>query len=863
MKDSTARDTERNVGDAHESQPPAAANRRVEVTIAALFQDWKAAYERARAYLAALGAERSAQAIEAVERAVTKPEWRDGQSAFQETFRSLRQLLAGDAAGPAREDADERFFRWRLSRAAGEERGTLSSMPPLARGSMVPNRLEPNGFRLRVVSKRPAPSGRRRRQVFPWARSARRRRLVLAVLVLIPTVVASEFMIEVLPHKGSTALEMAIVVFFGALFGWISIGFWTAMAGFLLLLLRRDRFLIGDEGSKPDADLHPRARTAVVMPIYEEPVERVFAGLRTFHRSLERTGQLGRFDFFVLSDTADPDVAMREEEAWFEWCRAVGGFDHIFYRRRRVRVRRKSGNIADFCRRFGRRYRYMITLDADSLMSGETAVELVRRMQAHPEVGAIQTVPVPIRARSLYARIQQFTNRVYGPLFSTGLHFWQLGDSQYWGHNAILRVRPFMKHGALPRLPGKPPFGGEILSHDFVEAALLGRAGYSIWIAYDLRGSYEELPSSLLEDLQRDRRWCQGNLQHLRLVFVEGLFTVHRALFLNGILAYVSAMLWFCFLSLSTAEVVLEAISEPDYFPSGPSLFPEWPVWRPDWAISLLGVTMAILFLPKIFGIVLVLLRPRHSRAFGGFIGLVASALVEIVVSSLLAPIRMVFHTKFVLTNLLGRTVVWRSQGRGHQETSWGEAIRRHGTATVVASLWGLGVYWLNPEYFWWLTPIVAALIFSVPLSVWISRVRLGELARWAGLFLTPEEIDPPAEVADLERAIEAREAARAALPAAERDGFIRATVDPFVNAVHRALLRGPRRLRPSIHAARRSLAERARQNGPNALGRREQSVLLLDAAAVDELHRTVWELEDSDAARLWGRPGSRPAVSR
>ncbi|MGH7803972.1 MAG: glucans biosynthesis glucosyltransferase MdoH, partial [Candidatus Binatia bacterium] len=455
-----------------------------------------------------------------------------------------------------------------------------------------------------------------------------------------------------------------------------------------------------------------------------------------------------------------------------------------------------SGNIADFCRRFGRRYRYMVTLDADSLMTGESIVALARMMEGLPHVGLIQTLPVSIHARSLYARIQQFANRVYGPLFATGMHFWQLGDAQYWGHNAILRIAPFMIHCSLPRLPGKPPRGGEILSHDFVEAAMLGRAGYSIWLAYDLPGSYEELPSSLLEDLQRDRRWCQGNFQHLRLVFVEGLFHFHRALFLNGVLAYVSALLWFIFLSLSTSEAIVQVVTEPDYFPEeGPSLFPQWPIWRPDWAYSLLTITFAILFVPKVLSVILVMMRGQ-GRLFGGWLRFLTSIVLEFVASSLFAPIRMVFHTKFVLTNLLGRVVAWRSPPRGVHETSWSEALRHHLGATLLASAWGAGVYWMNPDYFWWLTPIVGALILSVPLSVLMSRLRLGDLVHRLGLFATPEEIAPAPEIRELADLVDVAHEKQRALPPVERDGFVRAVVDPWMNALHRWLLRSPRKLR-------------------------------------------------------------------
>jgi membrane glycosyltransferase len=478
-------------------------------------------------------------------------------------------------------------------------------------------------------------------------------------------------------------------------------------------------------------------------------------------------------------------------------------------------------------------------------------------MEGRPRAAVIQTVPVSVGRRSLFGRAQQFASRAYGPMFAAGLHYWQLGDGQYWGHNAIIRIAPFMENCALPRLPGKPPLGGEILSHDFVEAALLGRAGWELWLAFDLPGSYEEPSSSLLEEMKRDRRWCQGNLQHLHLLQTRGMVGAHRALFLNGVMSYVSALLWFCFLGLSSAEAILEALREPDYFPSGASLFPEWPIWRPDWALSLTAVTAAILFLPKLLSVVLIVFKWRRVRAFGGFLRLLASVLVEILLSSLFAPIRMVFHTRFVLTNLLGHTVAWRSSAREDSETGWGEALRHHGADTVVAAAWGLGVYWLNPQYFWWLTPIVAALVLSVPTSVLASRIRLGDRARRLGLFTTPEERDPPRELLDLQEGLTLAKAEGAKLPPQEADGFVRGVVDPYVNALHRALLGPPRTLKAAIRRRFHELEERARDHGPAALTRQERRALLYDPQAVTDLHRRVWAAADADQAARWGRPGA------
>ncbi|HWP66964.1 MAG TPA: glucans biosynthesis glucosyltransferase MdoH [Candidatus Limnocylindria bacterium] len=823
----------------------------VAVPRARLLHDWQEAHARVRVYLATLGIpEEEQQRLvgRALERALTRPDWAADATALGETMRAVRELLAGDPAPGDDAVTGAAFLRWRLARALGRDDvdpATFESTPPLTRASMVAHRIEQRGLRRRIVRSEPGRGSVGRELATPppaegaaaWRQSARRRRLLLAALVLLPTVVATGFMLEVLPQQGRTWLEAAIALVFGALFGWISIGFWTATIGFLILV-SRDRFAITRTVAS-DAPISPEARTAIVMPICEEPVRRVFAGLQAMYRALERAGALEHFDFFVLSDTRTAGTALDEESAWLRWCRTSNGFGRVFYRRRRARVARKSGNVADFCRRWGRQYRYMIMLDADSVMTASALTQLVRLMEANPRVGMIQTAPTAVNQRTLFARVQQFGSRVYGPMFAAGLHFWQLGEGQYWGHNAIVRVQPFMDHCGLPTLPGRGPLGGEILSHDFVEAALMGRAGWELWLAFDLAGSHEEMPSSLMEEMQRDQRWCQGNLQHLGLLFAEGLFGAHRALFLNGVLSYVSAFLWLVFLVLSTAEAIVEALRPPDYFPHGRSLFPEWPVWHPDWAITLLAVTAVILFLPKILGFALVTLKWRNPRAFGGTSRLALSILLETLIGSLFAPIRMVFHSRFVVLNAIGRRIVWRSQTRGDAETDWRAALRYHGLDTVIATVWGLAVYRLNPTYFWWLAPILVALVLSVPLSILVSRVRWGERARRWGLFLIPEETEPPPELRELNALLAERS------PETSGDGFARAVVEPELNAVHRVLLRAPRRLAPAIQAERRQRLVQALAHDPARLDDDMRRLLMHDPVLVDGLHEGVWALPD------------------
>jgi membrane glycosyltransferase len=726
-----------------------------------------------------------------------------------------------------------------------QERPRLSTMPPFNRTSMAPRswrreRLPkgPPATPTQADAACPSPDSR-----VHWYRAAAWRRTTLLALVIAQTVIATDFMIRVLPYQGRQPLEIVVLVLFAILFAWISAGFWTAIAGFLLRLTGTDRYAISRTASD-DEPIDDAARTAVIMPICNENVVRVFAGLRASYESLARTGGLQHFDFFVLSDSGDPDTRVAETEAWLEMCRAVKGFGRVFYRWRQHRIKRKSGNVADFCRRWGRNYRYMVVLDADSVMSGKCLTQLVRLMEANPNAGIIQTAPHAAGRETLYARIQQFATGIYGPMYTAGLHFWQLGESHYWGHNAILRVAPFVQHCALGRLPGEGALSGEILSHDFVEAALMRRAGWAVWMAYDLPGSYEEMPPNLVDELKRDRRWCQGNLMNFRLFLMKGLHPAHRVVFMTGVMAYLSAPLWFASLLVSTALLAVHTLSVPQYFLQPYQLFPLWPEWQPGRAVALFSTTAVLLFLPKLLSVFLML--AQGARRFGGGMHLTLSMLGELVYSALLAPIRMLFHTQFVVTSLLGRTVQWKSPPREDAETTWGEALQRHGWHTLLGIAWAAGVYWLNPSFLWWLLPVVGALMLSIPLSVYSSRASLGRLLRKARLFMIPEESWPPREI---------RSARKGMKQAAPVSGFVQAVVDPVTNAL--ACASGAARLRPSdaIRNERGRLVQAALVKGPKALSAREQMTLLNDPLALSRLHFQVWVAPE--AAPVWANAGA------
>ena len=655
--------------------------------------------------------------------------------------------------------------------------------------------------------------------------SAARRRFVLLVLSLAPGLYATALMSDLLPTTVDGWLQGALLALFALLSCWVAAGFWTAMAGLWVLVRGGDEFLIS-RSVAPPGPLPRDARTAIVMPICNEDVHHVFAGLRATYESLARTGELERFDFFVLSDSSDPDTCVAELDAWGGLRETLGAEDRLFYRRRSRRVKRKSGNIDDFCRRWGGNYRYMIVLDADSVMTGECLVTLARLMEARPDAGIIQTAPQAVGRTTLHARAQQFASQVYGPLFTAGLHYWQLGESHYWGHNAIIRLAPFMRHCALAPLPGHGALSGEILSHDFVEAALMRRAGFGVWIAYDLDGSYEQTPPNLLDEVKRDRRWCQGNLMNARLMFVRGLHPVHRTVFFTGALAYLSAPLWLSFLVLSTWLLVQHGAADPQYFVMPNQLYPLWPSWRPEHALGLALAVAILLFLPKL---VAALLAARRGAAlYGGASTLAMTTLVEIVLSALLAPVRMLFHSQFVLAAICGWSIQWKSPERADASTTWSEALQRHGVQSALGLAWVALVAFKAPDFLPWLAPVAAGLILAVPLSVWTSRTHVGLACRKLGLFLTPTELCVPREIA----AAEQYSGSGRPLPR-----FVDAVVDPEVHALVRL---GARRRSPLVAQARDQRVQRALADGPATLSAGEQLRLLGDLDALDTLRRAV-----------------------
>ncbi|MBP2427841.1 glucans biosynthesis glucosyltransferase MdoH [Bradyrhizobium elkanii] len=560
------------------------------------------------------------------------------------------------------------------------------------------------------------------------------RRALILVLTAALTGAGAYEMYMVVQVGGVTIMEGMVLVLFVALLAWIAFSFASALAGFFALLRRNGNALpIRDDGPLPQL----ASRTAVLLPTYNENPHQLMARLRAIYEAVEATGQGDSFDWFVLSDTRDPDIWIAEERAFLELCEACDA-QRLFYRHRADNTARKSGNVGEWITRFGGAYRFMIVLDADSLMSGDTMVRMVHAMETNPQAALLQTLPVIVNARSLFSRLQQFAGRLYGPMVAAGVAWWHGSEGNYWGHNAIIRIEAFAQQAGLPELSGRKPFGGHILSHDFVEAALMRRAGWGIYMAPMLGGSFEEVPPSLLDFAARDRRWCQGNLQHLAVLRTRRLHWISRLHFLTGIGSYITAPLWLSFLLLGILISLQARFIRPEYFPKGFSLFPNWPAQDPVLAAWVFGLTMALLIVPKLLGFLLLLTRSDLRRQFGGGFRALTGVIAEVLISAMIAPVMMVFQSIAVVEILLGRDAGWQTQRRDDGAVERRELYRKYGVPTACGVAMAISAWAVSLPLLLWMSPVIIGLLFAIPIGAWTARPAMH------ALFVTPEEAKPP-----------------------------------------------------------------------------------------------------------------------
>lgn len=686
----------------------------------------------------------------------------------------------------------------------------VSGMPAEQPGEMPPQSLR----RFDVQSKRSPvnPDGCRSH--------AKRRWLVLGTAFLLSLWGINEMRI-VLTIEEMTVVQYFFLVLFGLTFSWITVAFSGSIVGFFLVLAQRR--------SPPSRLSTPLVgKTAVLMPTYNEAPERVFASIEVMTAAIAKTGEGKAFDWFIISDTTDPEVVLTEEAGFHALRERIGKNVNVYYRRRQKNTARKAGNVADFCRRWGSAYDHLLVLDADSLMEADTMLELARRMEADPDSGLIQTIPQLINGTTLMARLQQFATCVYGPVVGTGLAWWTHKEGNFWGHNAIIRTAAFMSAAGLPDLKGAPPFGGHILSHDFVEASLIRRAGWSVVIAADLSGSYEECPPSMTDLAIRDRRWCQGNLQHSRVVTTKGLHWVSRVHLLTGIMSYLSSPLWLLLILTGLALSLQAEFIRPEYFTDEFSLFPSWPRMDAARALSLFMFTMVILFTPKTLGFISFMMNQKLTKDSGGIFTLILSFIFEIILSALIAPIMMLIHSGAVLSILLGQDSGWNPQRRDDGSLPIKYLIYRHRWHMICGVILTVAAYFNSLALLAWLSPAIAGMLLSVPLSMLTGSWSVGEFFKKLGILSTPEEKHRPLIRQAMDETKIIYEEALSQSP-----DLIKMVCDPQWHAVHLAFIdQVPDRVRGHINAVEATAAMKIREalsvtEAVSYLNKQEQAYVL------------------------------------
>lgn len=632
--------------------------------------------------------------------------------------------------------------------------------------------------------------------------------LIISIALSVSAVMTWLFLDIAAADGGLGPIDAVAGAFFLLLTGWLGYGIGMSVIGHLL----------PREGSAEVPPITPEElaqlpSTAILVPVYNESPRRVAAGVRAMREELAKIGAGETFEFFLLSDTTNPDIAAEEEAVWLEMT-----YDEakppVFYRRRPKNIARKAGNIAEFCERWGGRYRYLIVLDADSLMTAETLVEMVRRMEQDDRVALIQVPPRPINGASLLARAQQFAAATYGSGFLRGYRHWCGDAANYWGHNAIIRTRAFTQHCGLPVLPGERPLGGEILSHDFVEAALLRRADWKVRIADDLGGSYEETPGSVLDYLQRDQRWCQGNLQHLNFLVRCQLPMTNRWHLLCGAFAYLASPLWLAFVALQLT--LLLSVSSSGSTSLGIS--------AASASLLLMVGTLVLLMAPKTLAVYdFIASTPPEKRQSAGAVWF--DAVLETFASTLFAPHLMWFHSQFVIATLRGRRVEWNAQNRGDVNLTWEDAWAVGWKLCLLGAVSAVVIWLANPLALIWFSPLLASWLGAAPLILMLSSPQFGRWLQKKNRLVIAEESEPCA--------VMKRQQAYFDLPTPSAQATLERLVrDPHAMAAHIAIAQLNADPNSELPLSETALEEMTVEQ------RRE---LLVDADKLRQAHASYW----------------------
>jgi membrane glycosyltransferase len=533
------------------------------------------------------------------------------------------------------------------------------------------------------------------------------------------------------------AVDYLLVALFAVTLPWTVISFWNATIGLLIMRFARDPVAaVTPIAGCVRGDEPIIASTAILVCIRNEPPERVVRCLAPMIEGLALPGVGERFHLYVLSDSGDAAIAAAEEACFAALAQAWRDRIAITYRRRTLNAGFKAGNIRDFCDHWGSQHDFALVLDADSVMTAIAVLRLVRIMQIAPQLGILQSLVIGMPSMSAFARLFQFGMRLSMRSYTIGSAWWQGDCGPYWGHNAIVRLAPFMAHCDLPILAQNALVSGHVLSHDQVEAVLMRRAGYEVRILAEEGGSFEQNPPTLIEFIRRDLRWCQGNMQYWHFLVMPGLRPVSRYQLGFAILMFLGSPAWMGLLVLGTAAVALAGSADAFI--------------RPDAGTALFVTVLIMWFAPNIATAIDVLARPQLRRAFGGATRFTLSAIAQTIFVLLLLPIMWFGHTLFLVRLLLGRSVGWTVQARDDHEVPLGLAVRQLWPQTLLG-LWTMGVLGLTvPAAIPYALFIAGGLVLAIPFAVLTAAPGLGRALVGVGFCRLPEETAPPAELAAL-----------------------------------------------------------------------------------------------------------------
>jgi len=526
---------------------------------------------------------------------------------------------------------------------------------------------------------------------------------------------------------GLSLFEGLLIALVACTFFWISLSVSTVTVGLVNMMRPR-----------PNADgtTAPAQNVALLVPVYNEVPWDVFGNACAMLEELNRAEHPHRYTLFILSDTRNEVIAEQELRAYTTLRASLPDHVALHYRRRAENVDRKVGNLADWVERWGGGYDAMLVLDADSLMSGQAIVTLTDEMARDPSAGLIQSFPQLFGAETLFGRVQQFSNTIYGAALAEGLARWADHEGNYWGHNAIIRTAAFASCAGLPRLDTFRSKGALILSHDFVEAGLLRRAGWGVRFVPQVKGSYEEVPATLIDYVLRDRRWCQGNLQHLNILGSKGFHPVTRFHLFHGAMGYLLSPAWFALLTVWALIGKGEEANVIRYF-TGENPQVAWPEMGQVSNLSILVFMYGMLLAPKFLGAAALLRSGPSLRDLGGAGQFLLSFVTEIVVSVLYAPILMVQQTIAVARTWIGYTEIWTPQARQGGRYGLVSVLKFHAVETVVGALLVAGM--VEGIITLWLLPIAVSLILAVPLSM-LSGAKLTRF-KWTSRQLGTAEV--------------------------------------------------------------------------------------------------------------------------